>query len=101
MATATEFDLAKYCADVASRAKRASARLATVGGEVKAQWLRRSAELIRERNQQIEAANARDLAAAPGYGLDDAQIDRLRLTTKRIEEIATGLEEVAALPEPI
>jgi glutamate-5-semialdehyde dehydrogenase len=101
MATATEPDLAKYCADVAARSKRASARLATVGGHVKAQWLRRSAELIRERAQQIEAANARDLAAASDYGLDDAQIDRLRLTPKRVEEIASGLEQVAALPEPI
>lgn len=101
MATATELNLAKYCADVAARAKRASARLATVSGEMKAQWLRRSADLIRERTQQIAAANARDLGAAPDYGLDDAQIDRLRLTPKRIEEIAVGLEEVAALPEPI
>ena len=101
MAVVAELDLARYCADVAARAKQASARLATVGGEVKSAWLRRSAELIRERSQQIEAANARDLTAAPGYGLDDAQIDRLRLTPKRIEEIAAGMEDVAALPEPI
>ncbi|MEX0641375.1 MAG: glutamate-5-semialdehyde dehydrogenase [Pirellulales bacterium] len=101
MAVAAELDLAKYCAEVAARAKRASARLATIGGEVKAQWLRRSAELLRDHSQQIESANARDLAAAPGYGLDDAQVDRLRLTPKRIEEIAVGLEDIAALPEPI
>jgi glutamate-5-semialdehyde dehydrogenase len=101
MAVAAELDLAKYCADVAARAKRASARLATVGGEVKSNWLQRSAHLVRERSQQIESANARDLAIAPDYGLSDAQIDRLRLTPKRIEEIATGLEDVANLPEAI
>jgi glutamate-5-semialdehyde dehydrogenase len=101
MATATEFDLETYCADVAERAKRASVRLANIGGGVKDEWLRRAAQLLRNRSQQIDDANARDLAAAPGYGLDDAQIDRLRLTPKRIEEIAVGLEEVAALPEPI
>jgi glutamate-5-semialdehyde dehydrogenase len=101
MATATEFDLAKYCAEVAVRSKKASERLATVVGAVKEQWLRRSAELLRQRASQILTANERDIAAAPGYGLSDAQIDRLRLNAKRIEEIASGLEGVAALPEPI
>ena len=35
------------------------------------------------------------------FGLTEAQIDRLRLTPKRIDEIAVGLEEVAALPDPV
>jgi glutamate-5-semialdehyde dehydrogenase len=101
MATATEFDLVKYCADVAARGKQASARLAITSTNVKDEWLRRSSELLREREEQIEDANARDLAAAPAYGLTDAQIDRLRLTPKRIEEIAVGLEQVADLTDPI
>jgi glutamate-5-semialdehyde dehydrogenase len=101
MATATEVDLDRYCADVAARAKRASARLAVVKRPVKDRWLRRSAELLREHGQQIEQANTHDLAAAPDYGLTDAEIDRLRLTPKRIEEIAAGLEQIAALPDPI
>ena len=42
-----------------------------------------------------------DLEAAPGYGLTNAEIDRLRLTPSRIEEIAAALEAVAALPDPI
>jgi glutamate-5-semialdehyde dehydrogenase len=41
------------------------------------------------------------LDAASGFGLTDAQIDRLRLTTARIDAIAAGLEEVAALADPI
>ncbi len=41
------------------------------------------------------------MAAAPGYGLSDAAIDRLRLNHKRIDEIAAGLEQVADLPDPI
>ena len=72
MAVAAEIDLNKYCADVAARAKRASARLAVTSGSVKNKWLRRSAELLREHCEQIEEANERDLAAAPGYGLTDA-----------------------------
>ncbi|MCI0335020.1 MAG: glutamate-5-semialdehyde dehydrogenase [Planctomycetes bacterium] len=101
MAVAAELDLDRYCADVAARAKRASARLALIKTPVKDQWLRRSAELLREHVSQIEQANALDLAAAPGYGLTDAAIDRLRLTPKRVEEIAVGLEQVAQLTDPV
>jgi glutamate-5-semialdehyde dehydrogenase len=101
MATAVDFNLAKYCTDVASRARRASARMATSSGEVKINWLRRSAALLRENGKRLADANAQDLAAAPGYGLSDAEIDRLRLTPARIESMAKGLEDVAALPEPI
>jgi glutamate-5-semialdehyde dehydrogenase len=101
MAVAAELDLDQYCADVASRAKNASARLATVARTVKDRWLRRSAELLRKNVDAIEHANGRDLHAAPGYGLTDAQIDRLRLSPKRIEEIAAGLEHIASLPDPV
>jgi glutamate-5-semialdehyde dehydrogenase len=101
MATVAEIDFDKYCVEVASLAKRSSARLATIKRDVKDRWLRRSAELLRERGQPIEQANAHDLAAAPGYGLTDAAIDRLRLTPNRIEEIAAGLEQIADLPDPI
>jgi glutamate-5-semialdehyde dehydrogenase len=101
MATTVEIDLTKYCTDVASRARRASARMATVSGEVKANWLRRSAGLLRENSERLQDANEKDLDAAPGYGLTDAEIDRLRLTPARIESMAQGLESVAALAEPI
>jgi glutamate-5-semialdehyde dehydrogenase len=101
MATATKIDLDQYCAEVAVRAKRASTQLAVTTTDVKNRWLRRSAELLRENVGQIEQANGRDLAAAPGYGLSDAQVDRLQLTPKRIEEIAAGLEQIAALADPI
>jgi glutamate-5-semialdehyde dehydrogenase len=101
MATATQLDLDKYCADVAQRAKRASVQLAVTSTDVKNRWLRRSAGLLRENIGRIEAANEEDVAAAPGYGLTDAEVDRLKLDRKRIEEIAAGLEQVAELPNPI
>jgi glutamate-5-semialdehyde dehydrogenase len=94
-------DLTAYCRDVAQRAKRASAALATVLGEVKIAWLLRSAELLRASSDLLEKANQLDLDAAPGYGLTDAAIDRLRLTPDRIESIAAALEKVAALRDPI
>ncbi|MGV3486493.1 MAG: glutamate-5-semialdehyde dehydrogenase, partial [Planctomycetaceae bacterium] len=68
---------------------------------VKNRWVIDSAAAVVESAGDIIAANARDLEAAPGYGLSPAAIDRLRLNEARIEQIATGLREVAALPDPI
>ena len=96
-----EQDLKSYCHDVALRAKQASAQLATVTGEQKNAWLRQSAQLLRERNGEIFSANELDIQAAPEYGLTDAQVDRLRLDNDRIEGIASALEEIAMLPDPI
>ena len=49
----------------------------------------------------ILAANVNDIEAAPGYGLTDAQIDRLVLSEERIDGIATALEQISMLPDPI
>ena len=90
-------DLAGYCRDVAQRAKAASMQMAVLGSGVKIEWLRRSAELLRKSVPAIEQANAKDLAAAPDYGLTPAEIDRLRLNAKGVESIAAALEEVAQI----
>jgi glutamate-5-semialdehyde dehydrogenase len=100
-AVATSIDLASYCQQTAARVQRAAADLAVCTGAQKNGWLRASAAALRKATQEILTANELDLAAAPGFGLTDAAIDRLRLNPKRIEEIAVGLEEVAALPDPV
>lgn len=100
-AVAESIDLASYCQQTAARVQRAAADLAVCTGAQKNGWLRASATALRKAMKEILAANELDLAAAPGFGLTDAAIDRLRLTPKRIEEIAVGLEEVAALPDPV
>jgi glutamate-5-semialdehyde dehydrogenase len=56
---------------------------------------------LRSQTRVLLEANAADVAAASGFGLTDAQVDRLRLTPKRIDDIAVGLEQVAALPDPV
>ncbi len=94
-------ELDPYCCQVARRAKAASAELAQVAGDTKITWLRRSAELLRQRIDDVQAANQLDIQTAPEYGLTDAQVDRLRLTPDRIEGIAAALEEVATLSDPI
>jgi glutamate-5-semialdehyde dehydrogenase len=94
-------DLQSQCRALASRAKGASRLLAITAGEAKNTWLKRSARALRERAQEILQANARDIADAPGLGLNAAAIDRLTLNTRRIGTIAEALDEVAALPDPV
>lgn len=101
MSIAENIELSQLCLTMARRAKRAAGELNSTDAACKNAWLHKSAELLRSNQDSIINANKLDLAAAPGYGLTDAAIDRLRLTPERVEAIAVGLEEVAALPDPI
>lgn len=101
MSKSESMDLHAYCLDVAQAAKQASSELALVSGGQKDAWLRLSARLLRERTGHVITANEQDLSAAPGFGLTDAQIDRLRLTRPRIEGIAAALDEIAMLRDPV
>ena len=94
-------NLKEYCVETARRAKAAADDLMQVTGAQKIDWLKLSARLLTERSDRIAEANAIDLAAAPDFGLTEAQVDRLRLTPERIESIAQALLEVAALPDPV
>ncbi len=89
------------CLDLARRAKRASGLLASASGADKNRWLLASAAALETRSAEITAANAKDVAAAPGYGLKAAAIDRLTITPARIKQMAEGLRQVAALPDPV
>ena len=94
-------DLAAYCRELAEKARAASHQLAVVRGQTKQDALARAAELLRQRQQDVIDANAKDLEAAPAYGLTSAAIDRLRLDAKRVEGMARAIEEVSALPDPV
>jgi len=96
-----EQNLEVYCQQVAAAARDASVQLQRVPTEVRNNWLIESARQIRDRSDEIVAANACDIAKAPEYGLDEAQLDRLRLDADRIEGIAAGMEVVAGLPDPV
>jgi glutamate-5-semialdehyde dehydrogenase len=100
-ASTLSVDLSLYCADLARRARTASRALATARGSQKDGWLRRSAQALEERRDEILVANAIDLAAAAQNGLPDAPTDRLRLTAQRLQATSAGLLEVATLPDPI
>lgn len=99
--TETQTELAQYCRSLGEAARAASAELSVLDTAVKDRWLIESADRLRQETAAIIAANEQDLAAAPGYGLSDAAIDRLRLDRSRIEAIAVGLTEIAHLRDPV
>lgn len=93
--------LAEYCRQTAERARAAAAGLAVLDTAIKNRWLMESADALVAAREGIMAANVKDLAAAPEFGLSGAAVDRLRLTAERIDGIATSLREIAALPDPV
>jgi len=92
-------DPAEALEEAARAARAASGALSVAASAVKDQALLLAAAALREHESQIIAANVEDLAAAPG--LSPAFRDRLLLNAARIEAMAKGLEEVAALPDPV
>ncbi len=86
---------------IGAEARAAARALANAPAEAKNRALIATAEALRARAGEILAANARDLEAARAKGLAASFIDRLTLDSKRIEAMARGLEEVAALPDPV
>ncbi len=97
----TPENLLADCRALADRAKAASRKLAVARGGVKNDWLHASAEALGGRADEVLEANARDVAAAPGYGLNAAAVDRLVVDRKRLDAIRRALVEVASLPDPV
>lgn len=85
---------------LAKNAKKASAELNTLSEEKINFALNKVAVKIRENAQFLKTQNAMDLQNAKVKGLSDAFIDRLTLTDKVIEGIATGIEQVSKLVSP-
>ena len=83
------------------QARAAAHALAKLTADEKNTILRTMAAAIREATPALLAANAKDLAAGTEKGLSPAMLDRLRLDETRIEAMAAGIEQVAALPDPV
>ncbi len=94
-------DIREYVTEKAQEAKAAARRLATLSSAVKNAALIRMADRLESQADHIISANARDLKEAGKRGLSKAMIDRLTLNSKRIGEMAGGLRDVAALPDPV
>jgi glutamate-5-semialdehyde dehydrogenase len=94
-------DIPVYVADVGRRARVASRATARAPTAAKDAALIAAAAAIRREAAALRDANALDLAAARGAGHDAAFVDRLALTPAVIESMAVGLEQIAALPDPV
>lgn len=83
------------------QARQASKVLRHAPGHVKAQALRAMARHLIEQKSSLQAENAKDLEAARENNLEPALLDRLTLSDRTIETMAAGLEQIAAMPDPI
>jgi glutamate-5-semialdehyde dehydrogenase len=91
----------EYMAGVGKAARAASRATAKASTNAKNTALLAMAGAIRESRDALLAANAADVAEAKANGLDAAMVDRLTLTAKGVETMAQGLEQVAALADPV
>jgi glutamate-5-semialdehyde dehydrogenase len=94
-------DIAAIMLDMGAAARAAGRALAQATSADKDAAITGGAARIRDRQADILAANAIDVAAAKEKNISGAMLDRLILDDKRLEAMARGLEEVAALPDPI
>ena len=69
--------------------------------EIKNKALLTAADKLVGRKEAILEANRKDIGAGRAGGMSEALIDRLTLTSGRIDQIAEGLKQVADLPDPV
>ena len=93
--------LPDLCLSLASHAKAAASKLALVRTDAKNAWLLAAADRLDREAESVLKANAKDVTAAPGFGLSAASVDRLKLTPSRLKAATDGMRQVAALPDPV
>ncbi len=96
MSTSSEYSLS-----LAKNARKASSELAPIAAGCKNAWLQRVADGLRTHCDAIVAANGLDMAAGVAGGLSGAMLDRLKLTSERIEALAQAVEHIISLPDPV
>jgi glutamate-5-semialdehyde dehydrogenase len=94
-------DLSMVMAGIGKAAAASRAALALAGGQQRNAALLAAAAAIRAQAGAILKANAEDMEAARARGISAAMLDRLLLNDKRVESMAAGIEQIAALPDPI
>ncbi len=97
----TTRDVAALMLGLGSAAHDAARALALASTDVKNQAIVAAAAAIRAREKDILEANARDMAEAEARGSESAFLDRLRLDPARVAAMAKGLDDIAALPDPV
>lgn len=94
-------DVVVYVENLARKAKEASRALGFASDEARCAAVRAMAASLRARAVEVLDANGRDMEAARAAGTSEGLLDRLLLTPDRIEGMASGLEKLADLPDPV
>jgi glutamate-5-semialdehyde dehydrogenase len=94
-------DIAGLVQKIVERAQSAAPQLANLPSGVKNAALMQMADALEAEEAALTGINARDVERGKEHGLSSAMVDRLRLTPKRISDMARGLREIASLPDPI
>ncbi len=93
--------VASLMAEMGARARASAHALGLAATDAKNRALVEAAQALRGAAKEIIAANGRDLEAAQAAGASKANLDRLMLNDQRIEAMARGVEDIAALPDPV
>ena len=96
-----KLDVKAYVRGLGQAARAAARLLARADTATKNRALAAMAAALRAAHESLLAANRDDVAQATKDGRDAAFVDRLTLTPALIEQMAAGLEQVAALPDPV
>jgi glutamate-5-semialdehyde dehydrogenase len=96
-----KLDVEALVRELGLAARQAARELARADTATKNQALKAMAALIRNQSKKILQANHADLAQAKAQGCDAAFVDRLALSAGLVEQMAAGVEQVAALPDPV
>ncbi|OUP08455.1 glutamate-5-semialdehyde dehydrogenase [Collinsella sp. An2] len=94
-------DIQQYVTELAQAAKEASRPLGFASNEERVGAVRAMAQALRAHADEIVAANAEDMDAAREKGTSEGLLDRLLLTPERVEGMASGLEALCDLPDPV
>ncbi len=97
----SHLDLERTIADLCIRARKAARAIGPLPRDAKDAALRAIARGLRASTASLVEANARDLTAAREKGMSAAMIDRLALDDARVEQIATSVDEIADLHDPV
>jgi len=101
MSTANTHDIPAYMAALGAQARAAATVMARASTRAKNAALLALARRLRAAGEPLQAANAKDIAAAELAGLAAPMVDRLRLTPKVVATVAEGCEQLAAMPDPV
>lgn len=94
-------DVAAYMTELGQQARAASREVARSSTAVRNQALLATAAALDAARSELATANSKDLERGRENGLDSAMLDRLELTSQRIDAMIEGLRQVAALPDPV